>query len=269
MINVKKIEGELKKTIFGKKIYAFETIDSTNNCARVLAECDIPEGTIVMSENQTQGRGRQGRVWLSERAKNLLFSIILRPEIEYDKVQLLTFCIADSILKVIEAEFSLEIQTKWPNDLLIKNKKFCGILLESSFKDKLNYVICGVGLNINQHNFMNGLSYATSLGLELNRFIDREELFIRILQQFETDYFNFTADPIHIMDIWRQKNIIRGKEVTIHYQDNFFTGMVIDVDNNGCLLIKTGDDKTMKFSSGDITLNNSFRKKNEKRLFSN
>jgi BirA family biotin operon repressor/biotin-[acetyl-CoA-carboxylase] ligase len=255
MLNAQEFQNNLQTIIFGRKIFSFDTIDSTNECAKLLAECGSLEGTMIISENQTSGRGRFGREWQSETGKNLLFSIILRPKIEMNKVQLLTFFITNCIAKTIETIFPIiTVQTKWPNDLLINYKKFCGLLLESSFKIDKNFIVCGIGLNVNQLAFSENLTFATSIRKEINKEVDRYSLLDKILKQLDEEYPVFLTRPSYVVNEWKKRNILTGLNIKINFQDNIFNGKAIDIDELGCLVIRTDDNRRLKFFSGDVII---------------
>lgn len=254
MITKEEILSGLETELIGKKIFAFETIDSTNDCAKVLVTNNQPEGTLVISEYQTKGHGRFKRDWVSEPGKNLLFSIILKPNIDEKHYHLLTFFIANSIAQVIEKDFKIKVMAKWPNDLLINEKKFCGILLESVMKDNICYIICGIGININQTVFHDNIKNATSLKRELHKDIDRIKFLQNILKNLDINYRQFLENPKREIDIWKERDILKGKTVNVYFNQNNYCGTVIDIDSEGYLILRTEGKKRLKFYSGDVSL---------------
>src|SRR5512140_1081597 len=150
MYTAEALRKGLKTDHFGRKIYTFETIDSTNNCARALAGCWAEEGTVIIAEQQTAGRGRLGRSWEANPNENLTFSIILRPTISPDAVNLLPLSVAVAVSEAIEKLTGMRPECKWPNDLLLDGKKVAGILLEGSVtQSKVDWIVIGVGVNVN------------------------------------------------------------------------------------------------------------------------
>ena len=183
MYTAQALRQGLKTQRFGNKIFTFDTIDSTNNCARALAGCWADEGTVIIAEQQTAGKGRLGRVWQANPNENLTFSIILRPTANPEQVNLLPLYVAVAVAQAIERTTSLKVECKWPNDLLVNNRKVAGILLEGSVKDNtLEYVVVGIGVNVNQVAFAHDLEgKATSLRLEGGKEVDRLLLFRELL----------------------------------------------------------------------------------------
>ncbi|HEX9615756.1 MAG TPA: biotin--[acetyl-CoA-carboxylase] ligase, partial [Bacteroidota bacterium] len=158
MLSKETLLSSLSTSLFGRKLFVFESIDSTNTCARTLAEAGMEEGAVVLAEYQTSGRGRHGRTWNAEPGENLLFSVLLRPAIPRTSAGFLTFFAAVSVAQALEEVSESRIECKWPNDLLLNGKKVSGILLENTFeKDRVDYSVIGIGINVNQSSFPNHL----------------------------------------------------------------------------------------------------------------
>lgn len=170
------------------KIIRFKRIDSTNNAAFRYAERGVPEGTVFLAEYQTQGRGKWGRHWLSPAGKNLLFSILLHPQFNASKAPLLTQFACRSVAKVLEKEYKLAPAFKWPNDVLVKGKKICGILVEAKGQanGSLESLVIGIGINVNVQSdeLFPG---ATSLREETGRKQSKERLLRALLKQIRKD----------------------------------------------------------------------------------
>jgi len=254
MISQEEILSGLKTKLFGQKIFTFDSIDSTNDCGKVLSANGQPEGSLIISDYQTKGHGRFQRDWVSEPGKNLLFSIILKPVIDEKKLHLLTFFIANSIAEVVEKMFPLKLMAKWPNDLLINEKKFCGILLESVVTQKIDSIICGIGINVNQTIFHESVLNATSLKRELHKEIDRLQFLKAILEKLDEKYESFLSDPDSEIEAWKDRDILKGKTVSVYFNQNSFSGQVIEIDAAGYLVIRTKGNKRIKFYSGDVSL---------------
>jgi BirA family biotin operon repressor/biotin-[acetyl-CoA-carboxylase] ligase len=251
------IRNGLSTRFFGKKIYAFETIDSTNNCAQMLGEHGAEEGIVVTADRQTKGRGRLGRMWEAEAGRNILFSLVLRPKFPLEQVGLIGFLVSVSIAETIERKVSRAVEVKWPNDLLINGKKFCGTLLEASFKDgSVDFVIAGVGLNVNQSVFPKKLKEkATSLVLECEKEFDRAEIFRDILGSLESDYLEtrehgFTA----IVQRWIERCHMFDREIKISQHDKTISGKVVRLSPDGALIIRLPDNREIKVMAGDATI---------------
>ena len=170
------------------RILHYDTLDSTNNLAISFARENAREGTVVASEYQTHGRGRFKRRWRSPRGKGLLFSIILRPNLKSSSASILTHVAAQSVADVLKNNFKLPAKLKKPNDVLVNGKKIAGILTESSaYHHRLEYVVIGIGLNINTQS-KELLKMATSLYIETKRKIQKEEVLKAILKTFKARY---------------------------------------------------------------------------------
>ncbi len=175
--------------IIGKqKIWHYESLESTNNTAYELAEKGEPEGTLVVAETQTLGKGRLGRKWISPKNGGIYFSLILRPEMESDKVPVITLVAAVSVQKAIKKVCGISAGIKWPNDILIGGKKVCGILTELKAQpDMVDFLILGVGINVNTE-IKKLPPEATSLKNESSRSVSRIKLMRRVLTEMEKDY---------------------------------------------------------------------------------
>jgi BirA family biotin operon repressor/biotin-[acetyl-CoA-carboxylase] ligase len=265
-------------------IYRFGKIDSTNSHLLKLGEEGFPEGTVVVADEQTAGRGRFGRSWEAEPQTNLLFSLLLRPHfLQQDEIFVLTFAAAVSVAEVIEKAAGVRPQLKWPNDVLLEGKKVCGILLESSHRaagsrvsyfdsnerdfdsNRLSHVVLGIGLNVNQQSFSPAISSeATSLSLLTGRKFDRDEILSAILANFSSVYESLQkGDFYSVMKKWRDRSIMFGKKITISLAGKTFEGICDGVTDDGALVLQTGSG-LKKFTAGEITIlsNRSFEGEN-------
>ena len=177
--------------IIGKKIYHYKTVSSTNTFACGLAQKGRPEGTVLIAEYQSQGMATAGKRWISPRGKSILFSIILRPRVLPAEVSRITRHVAIAVGRAINITTSLQPQFKWPNDLMLKRKKVCGILTQMTTKsEQIEFVIVGIGLNVNTE--INGLvNGATSLKMELGKSVNRRRLLKTILKELDKEYQQF------------------------------------------------------------------------------
>ncbi len=170
------------------RILHYDTLDSTNNLAISFARDGASEGTVVTADFQTKGRGRFERTWLSPKGKGLLFSIILRPKLKVSEAPILTHLAAQSVSEILASNFDLPAKLKKPNDVLVRGRKICGILTESSaVKQKLDYVVLGIGLNVDSTQ-KELLDSATSIFLETKKKVEKEKLLLDILGCFEAKY---------------------------------------------------------------------------------
>jgi len=249
----------LQTKVFGKNFIYFPCIDSTNTYAKQIVSESAKEGTIILSDEQTHGLGRQQRNWISENGKNLTFSIILRPTFFATRSSLLPFVFALGVAKTFSKKYHLSVECKWPNDILFNDKKLCGMLLESSFhKEKIDYIIIGIGLNVNQESFPEELEQtATSLFLGTKQEWNREELLANILLQCESEYLSFCeSESSNILEQWKSFSSMFGKEISIHQNGKVVNGIAVDIATNGELLVNV-ENKLVKFSSADVSVRDS------------
>jgi len=190
-IEPKKIKDKLQTDFVGQEIHYFTEVTSTNDIAKELATEGAKEGTVVIAETQSRGRGRQGKKWISPEG-GMWFSIILRPKIDPGDALKLTIMAATVVARVISDMFKLEAEIKRPNDIMIDGRKVCGILTEMSTKcGMVDFVVIGVGINVNVNldSFSKHLrKFLTSLKEELTENIDRERLLCTLLEQLEQCY---------------------------------------------------------------------------------
>lgn len=256
MYTKEELLANLETTIVGRKIFVFETIDSTNSCARTLGDTGTEEGVVVLSDFQTHGRGRLGRSWIAEPGSNLLFSVLLRPQISIDKAGLLTFFASVAVARAIERQIDTPIECKWPNDLLLHGKKFCGILLENSFQQsELAYAVIGIGLNVNQANYLPEVALrATSLAREAGSPLDRKEVFQNILRELDRLYAGVQKGEWSVVvDEWTRRCSMFGKSVTVQEHDSFLSGTALRLHHDGGLILETKQG-TRTVYAGDVTL---------------
>ena len=176
------------KWLGGTILYGKE-MDSTNTQAKRLGEHDAANGTVVIAERQTAGKGRRGKTWISP-AGNCYFSILLRPDVVVDRASIITLVSAMALAKAIKQVTSLDTMIKWPNDVIANGKKLCGILTESSTDlEYINYVVVGIGVNANQADFPEEIKdMASSICLETGQKVNRAELLGTFLNVFEEYY---------------------------------------------------------------------------------
>lgn len=258
---------EVKNEEIGSRIVFLDSTDSTNFKAKELASKGYQSGTVVVADEQTAGRGRLGRNWYSPAGTGLWLSIILRPDIPPLDSPLLTviasLAVYESLL-VLEKEpaapeqHNNTLQIKWPNDILMDGKKLAGILTELSLGSKINYAVVGIGINVNQEEFPAELSgIATSLRREYNKEIDRLELFKKILISFERYYFRLlNNDGPQLVKEWKGRMNIIGKEVSIHDNERIYQGRVLDIAEQGELILESGGE-IFHFWAGDVSLRSS------------
>ncbi len=252
------LRKRLGSSLFANNIIFHKTINSTNTLAKELAAHGAPEGTLVLAEEQTEGRGRINRVWLSPACENLYFTVVLRPCIQADQVFVLTMVLALAASDAMKKEIGIRSMIKWPNDLYVGRKKLGGILTEVSVREKaVEYVILGLGLNVNW-NPQEGESMlypATSIFAETGIRASRSDLLIKILKSYESSYSRVLSGQINdIYKRWNELSMIKGREVKIHSGQETVHGKVLRIDKNGALVILNDDGQEEKIHSGDVSV---------------
>ena len=252
-LSQKSITKGLTTRFIGQNILYYSSVTSTNDIARQQALMKAPEGTAVIAESQTTGRGRLKRAWVSPQG-NIAVTIILYPAME--NIHYLTMLAALAVLRSIEKTTRLKCQLKWPNDVLINNKKVCGILLESqAASDSVDYVIIGIGINVNMKlsDYPEIASIATSLADETGEEVSRPVLLRNLFLEMEKLYLCLQAGESPLSE-WRDNLVTLGKNIYVRSGDDVFEGIAESVADDGSLMLRCADGKLLKFMAGDVTL---------------
>lgn len=254
-------EAELKSVIKTKKagqcLFFFDEVDSTNNQAKQLAETGVPDGTLVVAETQSAGKGRRGRQWLSPKGTGIWMSLVLRPDIPPDRAAMLTLVAALAVSDGIEAVTGLKAEIKWPNDIVINGRKLCGILTEMNTEmGDINYVVIGIGVNVGMPDFPDEIrAIATSLVLE-GKPVRRSGLVNQILQAWEQYYEVYlqTADLSGLMQQYNDRLVNCNRQVTILKPEESYTGISHGIDRLGRLLVEKEDRTVEAVMSGEVSV---------------
>ena len=247
------VSENLRTKFMGKKIYYYDTIASTMDAATELGMKDSPEGTIVIAEAQTKGRGRLGRSWLSPKYKGIYFSLILRPRISPNQAPILTLLAVVSVCEAIRETSGLDVRIKWPNDILIKRKKLGGVLTELNAEmDEIRFVVIGIGLNVNNDK-RSLISQASSLKAELKEDVSRIILLKKLLARLDVNYRQF-SEVSHqtIIKKWRNLSYTLGRRVKVISHYKRIEGVAVDIDIDGGLLLRNNSGLIQKVMAGDI-----------------
>ena len=242
------VRYNLDTEIFGKKIYYFENITSTQDIAFRLSYKE--EGTLIIAENQTKGRGRWGRGWFSFPYKGLYFSLIFKPQDSF-KLSLLSLLLSVSVAEATEEIFKIKIGIKWPNDLILKNKKLAGVLTEVCREKESVIVVGGVGVNVNnekQELPPSGISLKEFFGKKINRL----ELLKEILRKIERNYVLFKEKKSHILEKWHKYNITLGKKVEVILNNQKIEGIASALDEFGHLLVRKDNGEMEKIVNPQV-----------------
>ena len=247
------ITDSLETRFVGQTVLHYHRLASTMDVAKQEAQRGAPEGTIVIADEQTAGKGRIKRVWLTPEG-NIALSVILYPTVTY--LTYLVMLASLAVARSIEAVTGLKTQIKWPNDVLINGKKLCGILAESDVRgDVVNYAIIGIGMNVNLRlsDFPEITPTATSLAAELGKDVSRLEIVRRLLVEIERLYLAVPAVE-HIYEEWRDRLVTLGKTVQVKSGKNTLEGIAESVDRDGSLLLRHPDGSSTRIVAGDVTL---------------
>ena len=251
------LSHRLYGTPFARRIYHFFKVDSTNTVAMRLGEEGEPHGAIVLAEEQTAGRGRAGRKWISEKSSGISCSILLRPPIPPPHAPLLTLVAGLAARDAAAEDLDTAPDIRWPNDLLVRGRKFSGILTEMRAEpDRMHYAVVGIGMNVNQTKMPAEISeIATSLRIESGKVYSRLELLVRLLRHFDRYYNQFLAEgstPI-IRRFSQVSSYFQGKRVRITTASETYTGSTAGLEPSGVLRVARDDGRGVELVlSGDV-----------------
>ncbi|GAB6085576.1 biotin--[acetyl-CoA-carboxylase] ligase [Alkaliphilus crotonatoxidans] len=249
--------SKLKTQEIGQNMIYLDSIDSTNNYAKKIA-LEATHGTIVITEEQVMGRGRLGRGWKSPKGQGIWMSLLLKPSIPPTEGAKLTQIAAASVCLAIRHVANVDALIKWPNDIVIRGKKVCGILTEMAGElNEVAYLIVGMGINVNIMEFPEDLrEKATSLRMELGFKIERTKLIIEILNQFELlyQYYIENGSLIKTVEVCRQYSALLGKKVRVIQGQKVTLVKAIDITEEGLLKVVDVDGRESTLLSGEISV---------------
>ena len=240
----------------------YEIIDSTNNEIKRIAEEGEKEGIVVSAGEQTCGRGRRGHVWKSPSSDSIATSILLRPCVHTENVSRITILAAMAVCDAIKEKYDLDTKIKWPNDVLIKEKKVCGILTEMSAENnKVRYVVPGIGVNVHNMSFQEDIKdMATSIDMELKMAgkkdnSSRKELTETIWKSFSGYYDKFikTEDLNDVKIRYNNLLVNKGREVRVLDPKGEYNGVALGIDDTGALMVDTGD-RIVSVDAGEVSV---------------
>jgi BirA family biotin operon repressor/biotin-[acetyl-CoA-carboxylase] ligase len=249
----------LKTRFLGHHAYAYQNTRSTNDVALRLGANGVPDGTLVIAEYQTAGKGRLGKSWLSPPNCNILASLILLPKIQLYQMPVVTLLASVAVVSSIRFLTKLPAKIKWPNDVLIDGKKVCGILTEAGATRKgEKFLVVGIGINVNitKDSFPLALkSTATSLRILLGYEISRIQLLQQLLLEFEHRYILFNRGDLKsiISEVKHLSNIL-GCRVRIEDNGSVAVGRAVDIDKDGALVLQNENGMLMRFMTGNVML---------------
>jgi BirA family biotin operon repressor/biotin-[acetyl-CoA-carboxylase] ligase len=254
MFDLDALRAALTGLRFGRRLVFFQQIDSTNDHAKRLADEGAPEGTLVMAEEQTAGRGRAGRKWLTPPGAALALSVILRPALTAAHAPRLTMLAGLAGCEAIEQAAGVPAALKWPNDLLVAGKKAGGVLVEGALEGgQLKYAVLGIGINVSAAPPPAEVDFpATCLAAECGRAVDRLLLLRALLERLE----QHAAAPegAALFAAWRARLLWLGGPVVVRAPEGELRGRAEDVDPDGALLLRLADGALQRVLAGDVRL---------------
>lgn len=252
------LEG-LQTKSFGRHLNLMEVTSSTQEAARLLAEEGAPEGTLVIAEEQTGGRGRQGKRWYSPARKGIWMSLLLRPQRPLSFAPQLTLLTAVAVCRAIRKVTGVDAGIKWPNDLLVQGKKICGILIESVGEDeRIKYCIAGIGIDVNVE--LEELppelhKVATSLKIESGQTQSRATLISAVMNELEQLYNLYEEEGFApIGHLWEALSVTLGKRVTVKTPRGETEGTAEALDESGALVLLDDTGNHITIFSGYVQL---------------
>ena len=256
-LRIHEIQGGLATKRLGSKIHYFSELTSTNAYARRVAEQGAMEGEVVIAEQQTQGRGRLGRHWVSPPNVNLYFSVVLRPTLPPARAPLITLMAAVALADTVGSFISSPPVIKWPNDILVDGRKLAGILTESAGDSaRIEFVILGIGVNLNfpQELMPDAIrERATSLMLHARKTVSREIFARRLIQDLDRCYGILEESGFGALaPRWEARFGLRGKRVRVEIVNEVLLGKATGIDRDGALIVQSDDGRLQRVIAGDV-----------------
>jgi BirA family biotin operon repressor/biotin-[acetyl-CoA-carboxylase] ligase len=245
----------LQSPMLGNNHIALETVDSTNAYARRLLLAEGAEGTVVTAQHQTAGRGRLDRQWVDVPGQSFLASYILSPRRDAEDWGGLPLLTGIAVLRTLLSITPLDLHLKWPNDVLIENRKICGILVESCVMDSTPWVIIGIGINLIQREFEGAFRLPpTSLLLESGRYTAASELLQPLSRQLTSLYATWTEEGnTAILEAWKQHSRMFGSRIELHTDEQVVPATALDLTAGGALRVQYSDGEIADLYAGDVS----------------
>lgn len=258
-LNFEKLKQSLAGKFIGHRLHYYESLGSTNDEAFRLGVEGAPEGTVVIAESQSAGKGRMQRSWHSPAGANIYTSIILRPGFEPARAPQLSIAAGVAVAETLNHYCPDKAQLKWPNDVLLEEKKVCGILAQMKIAEStIDFVVLGIGINVNikADQFPQDIqNIATSLAMFADKEISRSELIIRLYENVAKWYRELQQKGFGpIKEKWLTLAPMIGKPVQVLFREEAVSGKAIGLDDGGSLVLLTAGDKEVKVSAGDATI---------------
>ena len=252
------IQRKLTTKYIGHSIHYYKEVTSTNDMAEKLVDMDASEGSVIIAEKQTAGRSRKKTDWISPKG-GIWMTIILRPDVDLLEASKLTIVAGVALAKTLNDEFNIDAGIKWPNDILIGDKKICGILTEAiTEKDKIKAVLVGIGLDVNldEEEIPDDLKpIATTIKKYMEKTIKRSDILNAFFNQFEEFYDEFIKGNFkYTIKEWRRLSTTTGKRVKVYKKGKALCADAIGIDNSGALIVELDDGELEKITSGEVKI---------------
>ncbi len=258
IISQAEIQSMVKTKWAGRNIIYYDETDSTNIQAKLAGEKGAVHGTLAVADRQVAGKGRRGRSWDSPKGMCVYMTLLQRPEIAPVKAPMLTLVMALSVAEAIRQETGMAAEIKWPNDIVLNKKKLCGILTEMSTEiHEINYVVTGVGINVNQEKFSGEIQErATSLLIESGRRIRRSELIAAVMERYEENYevFMKTEDLSGLQEKYNRMLVNYNKEVRVLEPKGEYNAHAAGINPQGELIVTTSEGEEKHIFAGEVSV---------------
>lgn len=253
-----RMEQLLTTDVIGRTLTIYPETDSTNTRLKQLAAEGAPEGTVVLADRQTGGKGRMGRSFCSPAGNGIYMSVLLRPRLPVEKIQLVTILAALSVAEALRESAAVDARIKWVNDILVNGKKICGILTEGSFAGEtgeLDYLVVGIGVNIGSTAAFpeEVRQITTAVNEESGRQVGRCELTAAILSRFEQNYYLLTANASQLIARYKQLLCMLGQDITVISARENYRAVAVDISPMGGLIVRRGTGELLELHSGEIS----------------
>lgn len=256
-LNESSLKSLLHNKIIGKNLIVLDSVDSTNDYLKKLGNEGCENGTVVAAREQTRGKGRLGRTWQSKKDDGIAFSVLLRPNVAPSEVSAITPLAGLAVCKAIREYTKLDCVIKWPNDIIVGRKKLVGILTEMSAEfDAVEYVITGIGINVDHTSFPEEIAFkATSLLLETGRHVDKNEFLACVVEHIENEFVknNLELTPTALSE-YTDLCATVGRSVTFQRGTRRISGMAVGVSEHGELKVMMSDGTICLVNSGEVTV---------------
>ena len=258
VITAEEIRSRLHTNWMAENCIYLESVDSTNNYAKRIAEDGTPSGTLVVADEQTGGKGRRGRAWCTPKGSAIAMTIVLRPDIRPELASMVTLVMGLSVAKAIGSLYPVSVGIKWPNDVVVNGKKICGILTEMSAEmTGIHYLVIGTGINTNVEEFPEEIqSVATSLIKELGEKVNRAELIAACLKYFEEYYEKYIAagNLAPLKEDYEALLLNRNNKVRVLEPNHEYTGLSLGINEDGELLVEKEDGTVTAVYAGEVSV---------------